>query len=82
MFLLCSMKVRLSSKRNRLLAFVLFSTASASTHLIPVKTTIRHAKTVAWAKERLNKLIDEQKQRVNHYKNMQTSYGRGVNIRH
>ena len=71
MFLLCSMNVRLSSKSNRLSAFAfLFSIASASTHLIPVKATIRHAKTVAWAKERLNKLIDEQKQGVNHYKNM------------
>ena len=68
MFLLCKMNVRLSSKSNRLSAFVfLFFVASASTNLIPIKATIRHAKTVAWAKERFNKLIDEQKQRLNHY---------------
>ena len=36
---------------------------------IPVKATISgHAKAVAWAKERINKLIEEQKQRVNHNK--------------
>ena len=44
------------------------SIASASTYLIPVKATIKHAKTLPWAKKRLNKLIDEKKQRVNYYK--------------
>ena len=71
MFLLCSMNVRLSSESKRYLAFVfLFPITSAYTHIISLKATNRNANTVAWAKERLNKLIEEQKQRVNHKKNM------------
>ena len=58
------MNVRYLLKVSVFRLYFLFSIASASTLLIPVKASIRHSKTVAWSKERLNKLIEEQKEYI------------------